>query len=111
MIIFDSQWWIHSYEKPGIESDCKYKTKLEILSELEDIVSKNAKKLVILACHHPMKSYGIHGGYFTLKQHIFPFTDLKPNLYIPLPVIGSIYPIARAFLAHRKIYRTLLTKI
>ncbi|HEX8462901.1 MAG TPA: BamA/TamA family outer membrane protein, partial [Segetibacter sp.] len=95
MIIFDSQWWIHPYDKPGIESDCPYKTKLEVLSEIDDILSKNAKKLVILACHHPMKSYGIHGGYFTLKQHIFPFTDLKPNLYIPMPVIGSIYPIAR----------------
>ena len=95
MILFDSQWWIHPYDKPGIESDCPYKTQFEILNEIEDILSKNSKKLVILACHHTFKSYGIHGGYFTLKQHIFPFTDANPNLYIPLPVIGSIYPIAR----------------
>lgn len=95
MILFDSQWWIHPYEKPGVESDCPYKTKLEILNEIENILQKSSKKLVILACHHPFKSYGIHGGYFTLKQHIFPLTDLKPNLYIPLPVIGSIYPVAR----------------
>ena len=95
LVIFDSQWWIHPYDKPGIESDCPYKTKLEVLSQMEDILSKNSKKLVILACHHPFKSYGIHGGYFTLKQHIFPFTEIKPNLYIPLPVIGSVYPIAR----------------
>ena len=32
---------------------------------------------------------------YSLKQYIFPFTDLKPNLYIPLPVIGTIYPIVR----------------
>ncbi len=95
LVIFDSQWWIHPYDKPGIESDCPFKTKLEVLSQIEDILSKNSKKLVILACHHPFKSYGIHGGYFTLKQHIFPFTELKPDLYIPLPVIGSVYPIAR----------------
>ncbi len=95
LVIFDSQWWIHPYDKPGEESDCPYKTKLEVLTQLEDILSKNSKKLVVLACHHTFKSYGIHGGYFTLKQHIFPLTDLKPNLYIPLPVIGSVYPIAR----------------
>lgn len=95
LVIFDSQWWMHPYDKPGEESDCPYKTKLEVLGQIEDILSKNSKKLVILACHHPFKSYGIHGGYFTLKQHIFPLTDAKPNLYIPLPVIGSIYPIAR----------------
>lgn len=95
LIVFDSQWWIHPYDKPGVESDCPYKTKIEVLSQMEDLLSKNSKKLVILACHHPFKSKGIHGGYFTPKQYLFPFTDLKPNLYIPLPGIGIIYPIAR----------------
>ena len=95
LVLFDSQWWIHPYDKPGIESDCPYKTPLEVLNQLDDILAKNAKKLVVLACHHTFKSFGIHGGYFTPKQYIFPFTDLKPNLYIPVPVIGLIYPIAR----------------
>ncbi|HET9745685.1 MAG TPA: metallophosphoesterase, partial [Chitinophagaceae bacterium] len=26
LVIFDSQWWLHQYEKPGIESDCDSKT-------------------------------------------------------------------------------------
>ncbi|CAN5350468.1 metallophosphoesterase [soil metagenome] len=95
VLIMDSQWWIHEYDKPGIESDCPYKTKEEVITRIDDILSKNSKKLVIFAFHHPLRSYGIHGGYFTLKQHIFPFTDAIPNLYIPLPLIGSIYPITR----------------
>ncbi len=96
LIIFDSQWWLHPYDKPGIESDCDSKTNEEILTQIEDIVTRNSKKLVLLACHHPFKSNSVHGGYFTLKQHIFPFTEIKRNLYVPLPVIGSIYPIARS---------------
>jgi hypothetical protein len=96
MIIMDSQWWLHPFEKPRVESDCPYKTTEEVLNEIENIVTQNSKKLILFVCHHPFKSYGIHGGYFTLKQHIFPFTEMKPNLYIPLPVIGSIYPIARS---------------
>ncbi len=95
LIVMDSQWWLHEGDKPGVESDCPQKTKDEVLAELEDLLTKNANKLVIFACHHPFKTYGIHGGYFTLKQHLFPFTDLRPNLYIPLPLIGSIYPITR----------------
>ena len=95
MVLFDSQWWIHPYDKPGVESDCPYKTTFEVLNQLDDILTKNSKKLVILACHHTFKSFGIHGGYFTLKQHIFPLTDAFPKLYVPLPGIGSIYPIAR----------------
>lgn len=96
LVIFDSQWWLHPYDKPGIESDCDSKTNEEILTQLEDIVTRNSKKLVLLACHHPFKSNSVHGGFFTLKQHIFPFTEIKRNLYIPLPVLGSIYPIARS---------------
>jgi hypothetical protein len=95
MVLMDSQWWLHLYDKPGIESDCPYKTKEEVLNQLDDIVSRNSKKLVVFAMHHPFKSDGIHGGYFTLKQHIFPLTDVSPNLWVPLPIIGSIYPITR----------------
>jgi hypothetical protein len=95
MVMFDSQWWIHPYDKPGIESDCPYKTKTEVLNQLEDILARNSDKLVILACHHPFKSYGVHGGYFTPKQHLFPLTEMWPKMYVPMPVIGSIYPIAR----------------
>ena len=96
LVIFDSQWWLHAYEKPGIESDCDCKTNEELLTQMEDIITRNSKKLVLIACHHPFKSNSVHGGYFTLKQHIFPFTEIKRNLYIPLPVLGSIYPIARS---------------
>ena len=95
IVIYDSQWFIQKGTKPGVESDCPSKTPEQFYAELEDVVSSNKDKLIIMASHHTLRSYGIHGGYFTLKQHIFPFTDLKPNLWIPLPVIGTIYPIAR----------------
>ena len=85
LVMFDSQWFIQKGEKPGVESDCSYKTEEEFYDELDHILDKNKEKLVILAGHHTLKSYGIHGGYFTLKQHIFPFTDLNPNLWIPFP--------------------------
>ena len=95
LILFDSQWWLHPYDKPELESDCFCKTKEELLAQIEDIIKRNYKKLVVIASHHPFKSLGPHGGYYPLKQHIFPLTDISPKLYIPLPVIGSIYPIAR----------------
>jgi hypothetical protein len=95
LVVMDSQWWLHPYDKPGISSDCDCKTKDEIQTKLEEIAYRNRDKIILFATHHPFRSYGIHGGHFTLKQHIFPFTDANPSLYIPLPVIGSIYPIAR----------------
>ncbi len=96
LIVFDSQWWLHPHDKPEIESDCECKTKDELVTQIADIAARNAGKLILLACHHPFKTNGIHGGFFTLKQHLFPLTDIKPKLYVPMPVIGSIYPIARS---------------
>jgi len=95
LVVIDSQWWLHPYDKPGIESDCPYKTKDEVITQLSDILGRNYKKLVLIATHHPMRSNGVHGGLFGWKQHLFPFTDMKKGLYIPLPILGSIYPIAR----------------
>ena len=96
LIIFDSQWWLHPFDKPEIESDCSFKTKDELVAQIGEIAARNSKNLVILADHHPFKSNGMHGGYYTFKQHLFPLTDIKKNLYIPLPILGSIYPISRS---------------
>ncbi len=96
VILFDSQWWLHPYDKPEIESDCSSKTKEELVAQIADMLARNSKRLVLIACHHPFESNGMHGGYYTIKQHIFPFTDVNKNLYIPLPILGSIYPIARS---------------
>ena len=116
LIIMDSQWWVHPYDKPGIESDCPFKTQAEVLTQLDNILSRNSKKLVLFTLHHTFRSYGIHSGYFTLKQHIFPLTDINPKLYIPLPVIGSIYPITRGIFGTTEdmshpLYKNMVTDI
>ena len=95
IVIMDTQWWLQQNERPGENSDCECKNEDEVISKLKDVLYRNRGKLVLFAAHHPFKTYGPHGGYYTLKQHIFPFTDLNKNLYIPLPVIGSIYPVTR----------------
>jgi hypothetical protein len=50
---------------------------------------------VIIAGHHPIESGGQHGGYFGWQRHLFPLRRLASWLWIPLPGIGSIEPIAR----------------
>lgn len=51
--------------------------------------------MVVLA-HHPLVSGGPHGGKFGFKQHLFPLTEWKKGLFVPLPIVGSLYPVARA---------------
>jgi hypothetical protein len=96
LVGMDSQWWLQDEkDRPGGESGCACKNEKDILNALKDIISTYPDKLIVLAMHHPLYTHGIHGGYYTIKQHIFPLTDLSPGLWIPLPLIGSIYPITR----------------
>jgi hypothetical protein len=98
LVILDTQWWLHPWDKPGVESDCDAKDPAAIVLQLEDIIRRNRHKQIVVAAHHPMYSYSQHGGYNTWKQHLFPLADINKNLYIPLPVIGSIYPLYRQLL-------------
>jgi len=96
LVGMDSQWWLQDEkDRPGAQSGCDCKNAKDILNALKDIISTYPDKLIVLAMHHPFYTHGEHGGYYTIKQHIFPLTDMKPGLWIPLPVIGSIYPISR----------------
>lgn len=96
VIAMDSEWWLFPHETYSADNQCECNTKAEILSKLEEILYKNRHKTVLFSTHHPFKSYGVHGGYYSLKDHLFPFTTLQNKLFIPLPVIGSLYPLLRS---------------
>jgi hypothetical protein len=100
IIAYDSEWWLFPFRKNNPDGECDCKTKKEVLERLEELEYKNRNKIVLLASHHPFQSYGVHGGVFTLKDHIFPLTVANKNLYIPLPVIGSLYPFLRSTLTN-----------
>ncbi|MEZ4972066.1 MAG: BamA/TamA family outer membrane protein [Cyclobacteriaceae bacterium] len=96
LVIIDSQWWLHPWDKPsGEESDCEFKSSADVIAGLEEILRRNEGKQIVVAAHHPLYTYGEHGGTSRLKEHIFPLTDVNKSLYIPLPILGSIYPLYR----------------
>lgn len=95
LVLMDSQWFLHIHDKPGLSSNCASKTLDEFATELREIVASHPNQLLILAMHHPIYSHGVHGGDYTWKEHLFPLTAINPKLYVPLPVLGSVYPIAR----------------
>lgn len=96
VIAYDSEWWLFPYNKTNIDADCNCNTEKDVLESLTDLFYKNRNKTILVASHHPFQSYGTHGGYFSLKDHIFPLTTLNKHLYIPLPIIGSLYPLLRS---------------
>lgn len=100
IIFIDSEWWIypHQDEKPvGIENGCNVNDKVDFTMQLADMIKRNKNKHIIICQHHPLYTNGNHGGHYSIKDYIFPLTLVRPNLYIPLPGIGSIYPLMRKY--------------
>ncbi|UXX80572.1 metallophosphoesterase [Reichenbachiella carrageenanivorans] len=96
LIVFDMQWILHAWEKPLEHDPLEKMLPLDVIMDITSLLEEHKNDHVILASHHPLYSYGAHGGKFPLKTHLFPLTELNENLYVPLPVVGSIYPAYRA---------------
>jgi hypothetical protein len=97
VIFIDTQWWLHTYNKPDLtNSNCYPATEEKVIEVLDSLIVTAGDRRILIAAHHPIKTYGSHGGYFTWRQHLFPLVDFNKLLWIPLPVVGSIYPLARS---------------
>jgi hypothetical protein len=97
LVFLDVIGWSHAFQFPDENRPrCHYQNALDIYYALADEFDHPDGRHVVLLTHHPIITTGPHGGNFTWKEHLFPLRDvLGPNWWIPLPVIGSIYPIAR----------------
>lgn len=85
LVLIDTQWFLHHWDKPTAEiGGCEFSTAAEVLQALDQMLAMNQHKKIVVATHHPMFTYGEHGGVFQSKY-----------LFMP-PVIGGLYPLYRS---------------
>ena len=103
LILVDSEWFLTNWDgEYEINDGCEIKSKAVFQRYFEEAIKGNRNKNVVVAVHHPPFSNGPHGGDFTVKQHLFPLTDLNPGLYVPLPGLGSIAQFFRGNIGHKQ---------
>ncbi len=96
LLLLDTEWWLRVDGKPEHPtSSCAADAEWEVLARLDSMMASADGRHVVVAGHHPMMSSGPHGGHFTVMEHIFPLREFNKWLWVPLPIIGSLYPIAR----------------
>ncbi len=95
LILLDTQWGLHGGPKPGPGSGCRAADEGAVADSLRADLARAAGRTVIVAAHHPLESAGEHGGFFGVEDHVFPLRAVRRWLWVPLPALGSIYPLAR----------------
>ncbi len=96
LIFLDTQWWLQLARKPlHPTSSCPTDSQGEVTDSLRAALQGSGARHVFVFGHHPLVSGGPHGGYFEWTEHIFPLRYLASWLWIPLPIIGSTYPLSR----------------
>lgn len=96
LVVLDTEWWLHRGAKPQHPtSSCPADSEAEVADALSAAIKDAGDRRVVVVGHHPLASGGTHGGFFTWKDHIFPLRAGKSWLWIPLPGVGSSYPVAR----------------
>ncbi len=93
LVFIDTQWRLRYGDGVTQNPDCRNGSPEEVVSSLRGALRRNATgegRRVIVLAHHPLETYGPHGGYFGLKDQFFPATNLWKPLYIPIPFIYAI---------------------
>jgi calcineurin-like phosphoesterase family protein len=96
LILLDTQWWLYGGPKPrGPDSGCRAADDGAVADSLRADLAAAGERTVLVAAHHPLASAGEHGGFFRVEDHVFPLRAVRSWLWVPLPGLGSIYPLAR----------------
>lgn len=96
LVALDTQWWLQRGPKPVRPSaDCEGASEAEVEGRLAAALDGRGGREVVVLAHHPLESGGPHGGRFGPKQHLFPLTELRGWAWLPLPIVGSAYPLTR----------------
>ena len=97
LIALNSQWFLTDPALRPFGKSCGVENEADVYAQLEDIIARHQNKNIMVVGHHPLFSDGIHGGYFTVMDHLFPVSIVAKYAFLPLPIIGSIYPLARKY--------------
>jgi hypothetical protein len=103
IVAINTQWWVQKGFRPiGKHEGCDIEHEADFFSNLEEILERNKDKRILVIGHYPIYSNSLHGGKYSLKHHLFPFTLYKKRAYLPLPLVGSLLPLYRKFFGARE---------
>ena len=97
LVCLNTQWWFQGRDRLGQENR-PVNDKIapeQVIADLVTTIEEARDRYVVVAGHHPLESNGPHGGFFPWHRHLFPLRQHWKGAWVPLPVFGTIYVVAR----------------
>ena len=96
VVALDTEWWLqNATNDTPLDPECSAHEEAEIAGALARAVDGARGRHVVVLGHHPLVSGAAHGGHFGWRTHVFPLRDMQAWMWVPLPLLGSAYPLAR----------------
>jgi hypothetical protein len=67
LIVLDTHWWFSD----GIPTSCEQDNLASVLAKLEKLAAEAGPAPVVVVAHHPLRTHGVHGGFFDWRDHLF----------------------------------------
>lgn len=84
VLAIDSEWFMQDWNKHNtINEDSFIKNREDFFEEFSRLINKNQNKITVVAMHHPIVTNGEKGGYFSIRDHIYPYKK------VPFPIAGT----------------------
>ena len=94
VIVLDTMWWLHKHHNNT--ACCPQKDAHAVTQQLKTLLATAGDRQVLVVAHHPLATHGAYGGFYDWKDHLFPATHLAKWLWLPTPLVGSLYPFFRS---------------
>lgn len=86
LLVLDSEWFIQDWNLYSeINHESEIRSREDFLEKFRYLVNKNQNKITLVAMHHPILSGGVHAGYYSSHEDLYPINN------IPLPVFGNLF--------------------
>ncbi|TDS17443.1 metallophosphoesterase [Sphingobacterium paludis] len=94
-VLYDSEYWLFPHHA-NPDSALEGEVRKQFFADIATAIRENEGNAILFISHHPLRSYGEHGLTFSWRDHLFPLTRIWKPAYLPLPGVGSIFPLVRS---------------
>ena len=114
LLLMDTQWLL-AESRDSTYKYCEVHNTEAFFQKVDTLLTQYQDEIVLVAMHHPIYTYGHHGGRNSFKNSLFPLTWRYKYAYLPLPILGNAFNLLKTYVSpqdlRNKHYRELRVRM